>query len=73
MVGDDVWNSYIIELYQLVVNEILDMVSQVATFFKGMPFGPKMVFTFLGWIKVGGRGPSLGLANIEVTSFLSSR
>ena len=50
-VGDNVRSCYIIELYQLVVNEILDTVSQVVTFFKGMPFGLKMVFTFLGWIK----------------------
>ena len=47
-VSDDVWSGYIIELYQLVVNEILDTISHLGAFFKGMPFSPKMVFTFLG-------------------------
>ena len=50
-VGDDVWSSCIIELYQLFVYEILDIVPQMVTFFKGMPLGPKMVFTLLGRIK----------------------
>ena len=47
-VGDDIRSDCIIELYQLVVYEILDTVSQMVTFFNGMPFGPEMVFALLG-------------------------
>ena len=72
-VGDDVQSGCIIELYQLVVYEILDMVLQMVTFFQRMPLGPKMVFTLFGWIKTSDGGPSLGLENIRVTNFLSSR
>ena len=50
-VSDDVWSGCIIELYQLVVNEILDTIPQMATLFKYMPLDPKMVFALLGWIK----------------------
>ena len=50
-VGDDIQSDYIIELYQLVVNEVLDTVPQLVTFFQSMPLGPKMVFALLGRIK----------------------
>jgi len=50
-VGDDVQSGCIIELYQLVVYEILDMVPQMVTFFQSMPLDPKMMFAVLGWIK----------------------
>ena len=50
-VGEDIQSGCIIELYQLVVYEILDKVLQMVTFFKGMPFGPKMVFKLLGQIQ----------------------
>ena len=49
-VSDDVRSGCIIEFYQLVVDEILDIVSQLVGFFQIFPLGPKMVFTFLGWI-----------------------
>ena len=51
-VGDEVWNGYIIELYRLVVYEVLDAVLQIVTFLEGMPFGPKMVFTLLGRVEI---------------------
>ena len=60
-VGDDIWSGYIIELYQLVVYEILDTVPQMVTFFKGMPSTPKWCSHFLDGLKLGNKGPSLGL------------
>ena len=50
-IGDDIWSGRIIELYQLIVYEILDMVPQMVEVFQSMSLGPKMVFTLLGWIK----------------------
>ena len=50
-VGDDIWSSCIVELYRLVVNEVLDTISQLETFFYNMPLGPKMMSALLGWIK----------------------
>ena len=50
-IGDDIQSVCIIELYQLVVFEILDTVPQMVTFFQSMPLSPKMVFTLLGRIK----------------------
>ena len=50
-VGDDIQSGCIIELYQLVVKEVLDTVSQLETFLQGMPLGPKMVFALLRQIK----------------------
>jgi len=49
--GDDIRSSGIIELYQLVIYEILDMVPQMLTFFHSMPLSPIMVFTLLRRIK----------------------
>ena len=72
-IGDDIRSGCIIKLYQLVIYKILDTVPQMVTFFQSMPLNPKIVFTFLGWIKPGDRGPFLGLENIGVTSFLSNR
>ena len=40
-VGDDIRSGNIIELYQLVVYEILDTVPQMVTFFKDMPHRPQ--------------------------------
>ena len=51
-VGDDIRSGRIIELYQLVVYEVLNTVSQMETFLKCVPFGPKMVFSLLGWVKI---------------------
>ena len=50
-IGDDIWSGCIIELYQLIVYEILDTVPQMVEVFQSMSLGPKMVFTLLGWIK----------------------
>jgi len=46
-IGDDIWPGHVVKLYQLVIDEILDSISQLHTLFQGMPFGPEMVLTFL--------------------------
>ena len=59
-VGDDIWSGGIIELYQLVVCEILNIASQLVTFFQGVPLGPKMVFALLRRIKSWWKGTFSG-------------
>ena len=46
-IGDNIQSGCVIELYQLVINEVLDTVSQLETFLQGMPLMPKMVFALL--------------------------
>ena len=39
----------------LLSMEILDSMSPMYAFFQSVPFSPKMVLTFLGWVKTGKR------------------
>jgi len=40
-IGYDIRLGHVVKLYQLVIDEILDSISQLHTFFQGMPFSPK--------------------------------
>ena len=44
----------------LLSNEVLDLMPQLCAFVQSMPFSPKMVLTFLRWVKIGQRRTVFG-------------